>query len=202
MAPSEQGILRRLLETVRELCRRALEVVRQAWGSATVPPDPGRIWVLELWWTHLTDELVSEGVVSPGVGAALRDALGRLAEQLAQVVADGGDQVQAEAEVARFLAGWEGWARRVAVTESTRLASEAILGSDAARSPGAMKEWKTELDSRVRKSHKDVEGVRVPVDGVWYVDGWPMRFPGDPLGPPEQTLGCRCRPKIVGRATP
>lgn len=51
------------------------------------------------------------------------------------------------------------------------------------------KTWVTLLDDRVRKEHAKIHGKTVKFD-----DTFPggMRFPGDPLAPPEQTINCRC----------
>lgn len=55
-------------------------------------------------------------------------------------------------------------------------------------------EWVSRHDDRVRPSHRDLDGSRVPFGGRFVVgDGTAyLRYPGDPEGPPSETMGCRC----------
>lgn len=54
------------------------------------------------------------------------------------------------------------------------------------------KQWVSLMDERVRASHARLNGDVVPVGSPFYVNGVPIRFPKDPLAPPELTIGCRC----------
>lgn len=50
-------------------------------------------------------------------------------------------------------------------------------------------EWLATLDSRTRHSHRQLDGERIKV-GETFSNG--CRFPGDPLGEPEEVYNCRC----------
>lgn len=54
------------------------------------------------------------------------------------------------------------------------------------------KEWIATLDDRTRHSHREMHGVRVPVDDV-FPNG--CRFPADPYGDPSEVYNCRCTMK-------
>lgn len=56
------------------------------------------------------------------------------------------------------------------------------------------KEWKTELDSRVRPTHIVMEGVKIPIDEPFLVGNSLMMFPKDQTynPEPEEVCGCRC----------
>lgn len=56
------------------------------------------------------------------------------------------------------------------------------------------KRWETMNDSKVRKSHIEVDGVTVPVDATFKVGGYDMRFPLDTsLGASlSEVSNCRC----------
>ncbi|GIE28968.1 hypothetical protein Ait01nite_020130 [Actinoplanes italicus] len=54
------------------------------------------------------------------------------------------------------------------------------------------KVWVSTHDQRTRHDHRDADGQRVALDGVFMVGGQPMRFPGDPAGPAGQVVNCRC----------
>ena len=50
-------------------------------------------------------------------------------------------------------------------------------------------EWLTQQDQRVRDTHMGQDGQRVPL-GRTFLNG--CRFPGDPMGQPEEVINCRC----------
>jgi hypothetical protein len=58
---------------------------------------------------------------------------------------------------------------------------------------GLTKTWITRKDSRVRSTHKTLEGNTVDFGDGFLVDGTVLRFPGDPVAPPSLTFNCRCR---------
>lgn len=58
--------------------------------------------------------------------------------------------------------------------------------------------WDATGDSRTRPSHMAAEGQEIEIGGTFTVGGAQLRYPGDPMGPPQETIQCRCvmRPKI------
>lgn len=50
---------------------------------------------------------------------------------------------------------------------------------------------------RTRPTHQIADGQRIPLEGVFDVGGFPLRFPLDPLGPPQETIQCRCTAVLV-----
>lgn len=59
-------------------------------------------------------------------------------------------------------------------------------------------EWMATMDMRTRTSHRHLDGERIQVGGI-FSNG--CRYPGDPLGRPEEIYNCRCklRAKIAGQ---
>jgi len=57
--------------------------------------------------------------------------------------------------------------------------------------------WLATDDTRTRPTHEAAEGQRVPVGAPFIVGGFELRFPGDPLGPPQEVIQCRCVPLLV-----
>lgn len=51
------------------------------------------------------------------------------------------------------------------------------------------REWSTSGDNRVRESHNEIDGETVAWDAP-YSNG--LMFPGDPNGPAEEVINCRC----------
>jgi HK97 family phage portal protein len=55
------------------------------------------------------------------------------------------------------------------------------------------KRWVSRRDEKVRDSHRFLHGIKVAIGQPFTVNGYPLRFPGDPLAPPSLTINCRCR---------
>jgi len=54
------------------------------------------------------------------------------------------------------------------------------------------KRWVTMHDRSVRETHVVADGQVRPVAAPFNVGGFELRFPGDPVGPPEVWINCRC----------
>lgn len=62
------------------------------------------------------------------------------------------------------------------------------------------KMWVATFDTRTRDSHRKAEGQRVPALGGLFAvgdGGALMAYPGDPAGPPEEVIQCRCTTVLV-----
>jgi hypothetical protein len=121
--------------------------------------------------------------------------------EIAEVVNGGGSVEQAAQRVDAVLSytgseRWPGRARTIAQTETTRAYGAGTLaaGLEQSRATGRLlrKRWDTEQDEKVRVSHRAVDGQVRELGYPFYVDGFPLMFPGDPMGPPETVINCRC----------
>lgn len=54
------------------------------------------------------------------------------------------------------------------------------------------KEWGTAEDSHVRPTHAEADGQVRDLDEPFDVGGASLMFPGDPSGPAEEIINCRC----------
>jgi len=54
------------------------------------------------------------------------------------------------------------------------------------------RQWLSTLDTRTRASHRTADGQRVGLNEPFNVGGFPLMQPGDPAGPPQETIQCRC----------
>lgn len=52
--------------------------------------------------------------------------------------------------------------------------------------------WDSSKDSRVRLTHKALNGQRRKWGGTWQTVNGVLRYPGDPDAPAEETVQCRC----------
>lgn len=98
---------------------------------------------------------------------------------------------------------WENRGAVVARTESIGALNGGRFDghqSIAGRLGGAFERvWVSTLDGATRPTHVAAEGQRVPLDGAFMVGDppGPLRFPGDPAGPPQEVIQCRCTTILV-----
>jgi uncharacterized protein with gpF-like domain len=167
------------------------QIAMGAWSEATnVPPVSRHAFVqaslaqTENLLVRVPDEAYNLvfAEISDGVNAG--ESLEQLADRVDRVLSFTGSQ------------RWPNRARVIAQTETTRAYGAGTLaaGMEQSRVTGRLlrKRWDTEKDSRVRSSHRAVDGQVRDLGMPWYVDGFPLQFPGDPIGPPDTVINCRC----------
>lgn len=72
----------------------------------------------------------------------------------------------------------------------------------AGRSSGALeKTWIDMDDDRVRPMHRAAAGQTVPIAAPFQVGDYKLHFPGEPVGPPEVWINCRCLMGLSGGVT-
>ena len=118
-------------------------------------------------------------------------------EQLKQLIQDGlNDGIGTEQIARNIRKKIPSMAQfRAATIARTETHTAANFGSQAAAEATGlvlMKEWAAAEDDRTRPDHSDADGQVVPMDGSFTVGGVQLQFPGDPSGPPEQIINCRC----------
>jgi hypothetical protein len=57
--------------------------------------------------------------------------------------------------------------------------------------------WVTMRDEDVRAIHRPLEGQTITPGGTFDVNGHALHFPGEPVGPPEGWISCRCMAMAV-----
>jgi len=172
------------------------EISLHAWSEATdVPPVSRHAFVLatlgqtENLLVRIPDETYNLvfAELSEGVNA------GESLEQLAARV----DQVLSYTDSER----WPNRAKVIAQTETTRAYGAGTLaaGMEQSRVTGRLlrKRWDTRDDLRVRTPHREVDGETRDLSMPFYMDDFPMMFPGDPIAPADLVCGCRCNLVIV-----
>lgn len=141
--------------------------------------------------------------------AAVENYLVRLPDEVFDLMrtqlSTGVDKGESTAELAKrvqailSVTSSENWPSRskiVAITEVNGAANAAWLASalQAQRELGVTlnKVWISAKDSRVRPSHRAADGQTVPLLTPFIVGGFPLMYPGDKAGPPQEVIGCRC----------
>ena len=96
---------------------------------------------------------------------------------------------------------------RIARTETTGASNWASLEAGKSLNFQQDKIWYTAGDERVRPNHRELDEVRVEVDGYFESGPVQLLYPGDPnpipyeLGAGE-VINCRCRARLVPKLTP
>jgi len=77
----------------------------------------------------------------------------------------------------------------------------AMNAATVAANPGANKTWITMRDDRVRETHVPMHDVTVGSLETFDVGGFDLLYPGQPVGPPEIWINCRCKLAVGGTLT-
>lgn len=115
-----------------------------------------------------------------------------------------GAELAAEIDEVLDMAATPRWENRAAVVART----ESIGALNGGRNDGFAtvagqlggtfeKLWIATFDTRTRDTHRAAEGQRVPVGGLFAVGEAMLAYPGDPAGPPQEVIQCRCTTVLV-----
>lgn len=172
------------------------QISRNAWSEAVnVPPVSRHAFVMaqlaqtQNFLVRIPDEVYELVFAELTDGVNSGESLDQLAQRVDRVLSYTGSE------------RWPNRARVIAQTETTRAYGAGVLagGMEQSRLTGRLlrKRWDTEHDTRVRTSHREVDGDVLDLGMPFYVDGIPLMFPGDPMGPPGTVINCRCDLTIV-----
>jgi uncharacterized protein with gpF-like domain len=184
-----QGELETILTTIGR-------IALSAWSEATdVPPVSRHSFIVaslaqtENLLVRIPDEVYNLVFAELADGTNSGESLEQLAERV--------DRVLAYTDSDR----WPNRAKVIAQTETTRAYGAGTLaaGMEMSRVTGRLlkKRWDTQDDLRVRTPHREVDGETRDLSMPFYMDDFPMMFPGDPIAPADLVCGCRCNLVIV-----
>ena len=72
---------------------------------------------------------------------------------------------------------------------------EAIKATEASVNGILFKQWMTEMDERVRITHRELHGHTIPINDNFIVNGFEASYPGDSRLPIGEKINCRCKLK-------
>lgn len=139
----------------------------------------------EGWPDDIVDAVAQiwlENFQAEAPGANYRNALARFRERTREVLGLTGqpDGDAGNAQVDRVVH----WLSTYAVNDGTV--------SGAAARGIRYKRWVTMEDAHVRGAHRMIDGEVRPIGGTFDVAGTKLAYPGEPKGPLEAWLNCRC----------
>ena len=139
---------------------------------------------------------------------AARNQTQRVHRKIAELDRKGYTMRQIEKEVRKMIGERAQWRRALGinvVTSANESTKQAVMGQ--ARQY-LVKTWHAHKDERVRASHRRADGQQRNGTSRFRVGVAWLRFPGDPLGPPQEVINCRCHVTyspssiFIGRRTP
>lgn len=147
----------------------------------------------EAWISTMTATKVTE--IS---GTTKKQATGIIQGAVQAAVAEGvasqavlGDMIQS---AIRKKGGALSRARSRVIARTESHASANAANQEAAKATGLplAKEWVASSGERTRDTHERADGQTVPLDMPFNVGGHDLMYPGDPRGPAEEVINCRC----------
>jgi uncharacterized protein with gpF-like domain len=134
-------------------------------------------------------------------GEAIRQRIAAVAEttrsQIVRAVARGYEDGLGQAGVASYIRDLipSFSDARAGIIARTETHGAANFGANAAAKETGLplkREWISAEDSRTRSSHDAANGQIVGMDEPFTVGGARLDYPGDPRGPADETINCRC----------
>lgn len=170
-AAERRGVVEQAAETLRESVTEALELFnsgQEDWFN------PILVDILQIWDAVLVEDEVDPGTVS---FASFRETL---TDSFSRTTRTTGDARQAQIERLSL------WLAAATVNNATMVAADAVEGEFV------LLEWVTMQDPVVRDLHEPLNGVQRPVGETFQVGESELHYPGEPIGPPEVWINCRC----------
>jgi uncharacterized membrane protein len=177
---------------VHAISQRSYQPRSDAVGAQAAPPldAAGIAW-------NLSDPLLA-GVLEQ-MGMKITSIAEEQRREIMEIIQEGYDAGDSIQETARKL---RANVRAMSAIRSERIVrTEMISAKNGAQHAAAImtgavpyKQWLATVDGRTRPSHAAVSGQTVPTGEAQSFDvgGYRLLYPGDPAGPAEEVINCRC----------
>lgn len=138
------------------------------------------------------------------------EVYGLIVAEIERGIREGHGIPEVAAEVDRILTStgserWPNRARTVARTETIGAVNAGVfraaqLDAQDRGDPAPFKVWLSTDDARTRETHNAADKQQTLLSSPFVVGGAQLMFPGDPRGPAQEVINCRCSllPIILG----
>ncbi|MEU6756001.1 phage portal protein [Streptomyces sp. NPDC046685] len=152
-----------------------------------------------------TQALTGTGTVPPAAAGIALIAAAQAGEAITAFLADLARKLQdaqqgtptlddlVDAVAAHYQADTPALVARLAEASAVATINGAAEASADSAGPDVIRTWITRGDDRVRPAHKALHGTTLPAGTPYTIDGFTLRYPGDPFAPIALTVNCRCR---------
>ena len=174
-------------------------ILTEAWRRVRPGPPEGDAWVSDYLnaagnrMRGIPDEVY--GLIVAEVERGIREQQG--IPEIAQAV-----------DIVLTASGSDRWphrARTVARTETLAAVNGGVfraaqLDAEQRGDPAPFKQWLSTEDKRTRPTHREADRQRTLLMEPFVVGGAALMFPGDPRGPAQEVINCRCSllPVVLG----
>lgn len=187
-------------EAVDDLMDLVDDVVQAGWEATTTMAYPSnnayaqaQLAMTRNLLARIPDEVYHQVFAVISDGANLGESNQDIAVRVEQVLQVNGSE------------NWPGRARVIAITETNRAYNSGqyagALLSEQEEGVPLLKEWSAHMHGkgaeRTRDTHRAADGQRRRLREPFDVGGFPLMYPGDPAGPPQEVISCRCAMSIV-----
>jgi len=143
--------------------------------------------------TRLALQYVASEAIRRRITAIAETTRSQIIKAVAKGYADGLGQMGVASYIRDLVPSFS--AARAGLTARTETHGAANFGAnEAAKQTGLplKREWISAEDARTRRSHDAANGQIVGPDEPFIVGGARLMYPGDPSGPADEVINCRC----------
>lgn len=162
----------------------ALDVASDAAAAAAAAFSLTSLWGMESTTDVITNQIREKAI---GTGLALGTRVDAAAVADDDIVAGVSTALSTAGDIFMNVIGAMG---QMAANMASQATAQQVVSLGAPTYLSATKTWNNQGDDRVRPSHEGVDDV--PVNAMFSVGDSAMVGPGDPSGPDEEVIGCRC----------
>jgi len=182
---------------------RSSDEIAEFLGVAVVLPDvsPAKLAVLQDYSADLIRD-VSREAISKINQAIARGIVGELtpkqvADEIVPAIRILKDPAKRKPGIFTSIFNRAEKIMRTEMHRVNQIASQARLEQLVEQRPQIMKQWVATIDARTRRTHRMADGQIKKIDQPFIVGGHELMFPGDPAGPPEEVINCRCQSIMI-----
>jgi len=195
--------IRAIMGDAWELGLRSVDEMAEFLGVTVVLPeiDPTKLAIMQDYSADLIRGVTSD-LISKVNNAILRGIVGertpfQLVEEIVPSVRMFVDPEKRKPGIFTTAFNRSEKIIRTEMHRVNQMANQARMEQLFEQRPELRKQWITTLDGRQRETHEAAHLQIRKIDRPFIVGKAKLMFPGDPAGPPEEVINCRCQSVIL-----